>query len=443
MRTLPGQKCALTSINSRPLLLGICFSLVALSTLAASEPFEDLLGRRKQLPLPPRTNLNATELTKLFPKSPGDCALKLTAGIQTPDKKPRFLLSSSVENQGRLEWTVNSSDPQEKSPLGLFTLKDQSLYFTWDKSAADSKTARTLKYSLLNIRIGNDSHDCALIQPLVIPPIPLDLSNKNNSQQRIKLNLDPEISLADPLTLQLDLPGVKAQAVPSTDKRPGVRSTIRFLGDIQSDDKLNRTIELEIALAGDGKSPANLIISPYAYVPTTNGKKSIDERTQLNKNGIDSRKQSLAQRINQRTRKIKDLMAQTDNLQQQSKLLDQQLKQLKAQSKQMSNIGVRVRARGKGITVPAKVPDQNADEKQELLARKNAIPPAIAELNSQKARLEDEIKNLERQRDWCDDMLKQFDALQTATQLHFHLNFGLGHEEVPLAQTHLQDPPKP
>lgn len=435
MRTRSGPRDPLPSLQFRQMLLSIGLSLFALSLLPAAEPFEDLLAHKQQLPLPPRANLTPTQLTKLFPKFPGDCQLKLTAGIQTPSNKPRYSLSSPIETQGRLEWAVNSSDPQEKSPLGLFTLKDQSLLFTWDKSAADSKTAHLLRYSLLNIRINNDSHDCTLLSPLVIPPIPLDLSNKNNPQQRIKLNLDTDISLADHLTLQLDLPGVKTQAVPSTDKRPGVRSTIRFVGDSKSEDKFNRSIELDIAFASDGKGPVNLIISPYVFTPISSGKKLIDERTQLNKAGIESRKTSLAQRINQKTAKIKDLMAQTDQLEKQSKLLDQQLKQLKTQSKQNSNIGVRVRARGKGVTVPAKIPDQNADEKQDLLAQKNAIPSTITALNADKAKLEEEIKNLEKQRDWCDDMRKQFDTLQTGTQLHFRLSFGLGRDEIPLAHT--------
>ncbi|MFO1021814.1 MAG: hypothetical protein U0903_14135 [Planctomycetales bacterium] len=400
--------------------------------MCAAEPFDDLLARDKQLPLPSRSASDKpVELVKLFIKSPGDLRLKLTGGEPGPDQKPLFTLSTPTEKEGLIRWEVIANDPREKLPLAIFTFEKQSLLFAWTPRTAESKLARLLRYSLLRISIGSDSHECTLLQPVSIPPVSLDLAGQNTSQQRIKLKLDPDISLTDKLALELDLPGAKVEGIATSDKRPGVRHSIRFVGDISSSDKLNRSIELDVALAGDGKGACTMTISPYVYLPSTGSKKSIDQRTQLNKHGIEARKKQLTQRVNQKTSRIKELAAQVDDLQKYGKLLDQGLKQAKAKKP----ISVQVRARGKGLTVPARIPNQNADLQQQLTEEKNAIPGAIADLNSQKAKLEEDIKDLENGQSWCDDMLKQFDTLQSNSRFHFKLVFGTGGDQVTIAQT--------
>jgi hypothetical protein len=210
--------------------------------LSFDEITKDIRSKGTVLSLSPREGGTAPvgehELCKIFVKQPGDCNLELVTTETLDDGQPRlYLKRDEMTEEGIQSWTAisrvkNSALPEiQETPIGLFILKDQTLYFEWTR-ADDWTSPFGLLYCKLDVHVGSEKIQCSLTKPTIKVADRLDLAHRKASMpveisagtlSSVKfLRYDIELSLGD---WSESKPGIKAEdtkplkfEIPSTDK---------------------------------------------------------------------------------------------------------------------------------------------------------------------------------------------------------------------------------
>jgi GTPase-associated protein 1, N-terminal domain type 2/GTPase-associated protein 1, middle domain len=154
--------------------------------------FKDIKAKGGVLSLPKREQgltspFGEHELCKVFVRKASDCDLKLITTETMDDGQPRlFLVANRDSTDDRKSWTAVSRAKNttiqlvEETPIGQFTLKDQSLSFEW-KQAPDWTSPFGLLYCKLDFHVGTDIIQCSLTKPTILPLDHLDLAHRKSS----------------------------------------------------------------------------------------------------------------------------------------------------------------------------------------------------------------------------------------------------------------------
>ena len=185
---------------------------------APKKPFDDILGRKRRLPLPERNfglggaAKKNVELAKLFVDNTENCSLEII-GSDKVLEKGTFSTKPTSGSEKRRSWDVcfhSGSGLAKPGAVATFTLDNQTLSFQWSKADSSARPG-SLRHCLLEIRVGDQVQRCILRELLEVEPLTLDL-NTVSAASEIPL-AEKDVPNKDLLWLDLKLEGFPGHKV--------------------------------------------------------------------------------------------------------------------------------------------------------------------------------------------------------------------------------------
>ncbi len=171
----------------------------------APRPFARL-PRTASLP-PPDTGTQPVVLGEVV-LGPRDIVFaRLLGGSQAIRGKEEIKLASADGGLAARKWTVSLERTGSKTPIATFEIVEGKLQFHWEPQAAGNKSAAHLANTILSLSSSGQIHKLALREPVVAPPLPIDLNRASTSQKyRIAASPDPVVLFAEVVRLSDGLP---------------------------------------------------------------------------------------------------------------------------------------------------------------------------------------------------------------------------------------------
>lgn len=132
---------------------------------------------------------------------------RLLGGSQAVRGKEEIKLASADGGLAARKWTVSLERTGSKTPIATFEIVEGKLQFHWEPQAAGNKSAAHLANTVLSLSSSGQIHKLALREPVVAPPLPIDLNRASTSQKyRIAASPDPAVLFAEVVRLSDGLP---------------------------------------------------------------------------------------------------------------------------------------------------------------------------------------------------------------------------------------------
>ena len=210
-----------------------------------NQPLDDVRQRNLRLVLPAQEVPAAMELAKVYVDSPAECELKLLGAECFASAEGTYRLELKDVDSTRRDWKLllkPAAGVGSGSPIGTFTLQQQSLSFAWQPIKGNPRSF-AFQFCLLQIKVGDQKLSCRLAEPVEAALPPFSIAGGRGS---VKIPF-PQLMLCDPAHLRLKL------SVPQFAGQPFVP------GDTL---KLGEKIKLKIANSGvpgaAGEAPVEL-----------------------------------------------------------------------------------------------------------------------------------------------------------------------------------------
>lgn len=243
--------------------------------------------RQKQggLALPPLDLANPIalgrpqELVKIQVASPKNCDLSLHFDKTALAKLPNFEIKTQDSADGSRAWIVSTPGTELSSkpvPVGKFILKNQSLTFQWDRKVKEWQNPESLGYSMLHIQADGESERRLLLALREHPPQVYDWEAEHVYE------LLGDATMLKPESLRLD---VRLEGFPEhkADKLVGLKEGDQARVVFLQPGAKNQTplAGFTLRLRTEGRKGAAMVVTPFAYLPSGDGKQEFMNRTKL------------------------------------------------------------------------------------------------------------------------------------------------------------------